>query len=98
MGCGHIFYATTGFIQGKYRPRLIAFHNIHGHNSAFLTGMVAINRFKAELTKSVMPDWRSLSRHGLSRGHPELIYAFFLDSGSEAGMTSRFATTEFCFA
>jgi hypothetical protein len=51
--------------------------------------LIEINFFKTRLPKAVMPD---LIRH------PELIYAFFLDSGSEAGMTSRFATAEFCFA
>jgi len=40
--------------------------------------LIEINNFKAELVEPVMPD---LIRH------PELMCAFFLDSGSEAGMT-----------
>jgi hypothetical protein len=37
-----------------------------------------------EINYSVMP--------GLMRGHPEILAAIFLNSGSMAGMTSRSAT------
>ena len=58
-------------------------NNLCLQDEGFTDELIKVN-YKAELAMTVMPD---LNRH------PGLICAYSLDSGSEAGMTSRLATT-----